>query len=163
MDAFSLALIYGTQGITKKHKILLSLIVGIYHFIMPLIGVAIGTVITKKILVNPNIIVGIILSLIAIEMIISSFKEEDKKFLLTIPGYLLFGLSVSIDSLTTGIGLSLITQKYIFSSLIFAITSLSFTFFGLNIGDRLNKKYGRISTILGGIILFVLGILYIFK
>lgn len=163
MDAFSLALIYGTQGITKKHKILLSLIVGIYHFIMPLIGVAIGTVITKKILVNPNIIVGIILSLIAIEMIISSFKEEDKKFLLTIPGYLLFGLSVSIDSLTTGIGLSLITQKYIFSSLIFAITSLSFTFFGLNIGDRLNKKYGRISTILGGIVLFVLGILYIFK
>ena len=156
MDAFSLALIYGTQGITKKHKILLSLIVGIYHFIMPLIGVAIGTVITKK-------IVGIILSLIAIEMIISSFKEEDKKFLLTIPGYLLFGLSVSIDSLTTGIGLSLITQKYIFSSLIFAITSLSFTFFGLNIGDRLNKKYGRISTILGGIVLFVLGILYIFK
>ena len=136
MDAFSLALIYGTQGITKKHKILLSLIVGIYHFIMPLIGVAIGTVITKKILVNPNIIVGIILSLIAIEMIISSFKEEDKKFLLTIPGYLLFGLSVSIDSLTTGIGLSLITQKYIFSSLIFAITSLSFTFFGLNIADR---------------------------
>lgn len=163
MDAFSLALIYGTQGITKKNKILLSLIVGIYHFIMPLIGVAIGTVITKKILVNPNIIVGIILSLIAIEMIISSFKEEDKKFLLTIPGYLLFGLSVSIDSLTTGIGLSLITQKYIFSSLIFAITSLSFTFFGLNIGDRLNKKYGRISTILGGIVLFVLGILYIFK
>lgn len=163
MDAFSLALIYGTQGITKKHKILLSLIVGIYHFIMPLIGVAIGTVITKKILVNPNIIVGIILSLIAIEMIISSFKEEDKKFLLTIPGYLLFGLSVSIDSLTTGIGLSLITQKYIFSSFIFAITSLSFTFFGLNIGDRLNKKYGRISTILGGIVLFVLGILYIFK
>lgn len=163
MDAFSLALIYGTQGITKKHKILLSLIVGIYHFIMPLIGVAIGTVITKKILVNPNIIVGIILSLIAIEMIISSFKEEDKKFLLTIPGYLLFGLSVSVDSLTTGIGLSLITQKYIFSSLIFAITSLSFTFFGLNIGDRLNKKYGRISTILGGIVLFVLGILYIFK
>lgn len=163
MDAFSLALIYGTQGITKKHKILLSLIVGIYHFIMPLIGVEIGTVITKKILVNPNIIVGIILSLIAIEMIISSFKEEDKKFLLTIPGYLLFGLSVSIDSLTTGIGLSLITQKYIFSSFIFAITSLSFTFFGLNIGDRLNKKYGRISTILGGIVLFVLGILYIFK
>ena len=47
MDAFSLALIYGTQGITKKNKILLSLIVGIYHFIMPLIGVAIGTVITN--------------------------------------------------------------------------------------------------------------------
>lgn len=111
MDAFSLALIYGTQGITKKDKLLLSLIVGVYHFIMPLIGVIIGNLITSKILINTNILVGIILSLIAVEMIISSFKETNNKFLLTFPSYLIFGLSVSIDSLTTGIGLSLITKK----------------------------------------------------
>ncbi|UKI27225.1 MAG: hypothetical protein L6V91_00695 [Bacilli bacterium] len=48
MDAFSLALIYGTQGITKKHKVLLSVIVGAYHFIMPLIGTGIGSLITSK-------------------------------------------------------------------------------------------------------------------
>jgi manganese efflux pump family protein len=106
MDAFSLALIYGTQGIAKKDKLLLSLIVGVYHFIMPLIGVIIGNLITSKILINTNILVGIILSLIAVEMIISSFKETNNKFLLTFPSYLIFGLSVSIDSLTTGIGLS---------------------------------------------------------
>ena len=163
MDAFSLALIYGTQGINKKNKILLSVIVGIYHFIMPLIGILIGTIITRKIIINTNIVVGVILSLIALEMIISSFKEEKPKYLLTIPNYLLFGLSVSIDSLTTGIGLSLITHKYILSSILFAITSLSFTYLGLNLGDKLNKKYGKISTLLGGIILLVLGLLYIFK
>ena len=144
MDAFSLSLIYGTQGITKKHKIILSLIVGAYHFIMPLLGVTIG----------------IILILISIEMIISSFKKEEKSFLLTIPSYLIFGLSVSIDSLTTGIGLSLITNKYVISSLIFAITSLSFTYLGVNIGDKLNQKYGKMSTIIGGTILLLLGILY---
>lgn len=116
MDAFSLALIYGTQGIAKKDKLLLSLIVGVYHFIMPLIGVIIGNLITSKILINTNILVGIILSLIAVEMIISSFKETNNKFLLTFPSYLIFGLSVSIDSLTTGIGLSLITKNCIFSS-----------------------------------------------
>ena len=144
MDAFSLSLIYGTQGITKKHKIILSLIVGAYHFIMPLLGVTIGK----------------ILILISIEMIISSFKKEEKSFLLTIPSYLIFGLSVSIDSLTTGIGLSLITNKYVISSLIFAITSLSFTYLGVNIGDKLNQKYGKMSTIIGGTILLLLGILY---
>ena len=117
MDAFSLALIYGTQGIAKKDKLLLSLIVGVYHFIMPLIGVIIGNLITSKILINTNILVGIILSLIAVEMIISSFKETNNKFLLTFPSYLIFGLSVSIDSLTTGIGLSLITKNCIFSSI----------------------------------------------
>ena len=163
MDAFSLALIYGTQYITKKGKILLSIIVGVYHFIMPLIGLTLGLYVTSKVIINTNILVGIILSLIAIEMIISSFKNKEEKFLLSIPGYLLFGLSVSIDSLTTGIGLPAITDKYILSASVFSVTSLLFTFLGLNLGNILNKKYGKISTIIGGIILLVIGLLYIFK
>lgn len=163
MDAFSLSLLYGTEGIKNKDKILLSIVVGIYHFIMPLIGLTIGSFITSKIIFNTNILVGIILSLISIEMIISSFNDKEEKFLLSIPGYLLFGLSVSIDSLTTGIGLPAITNNFIISSLVFSITSLSFTYLGLNLGNILNKKYGKISTLIGGTILLVLGIVYILK
>lgn len=163
MDAFSLALIYGTQGIEKKDKIILSIIVGIYHFIMPLIGLILGIILTNNITINTNILVGIILSLISIEMIISSFKEKEEKFLLTIPGYLIFGLSVSIDSLTTGIGLPAITNNFFLSSIIFSIISLIFTYLGLNLGNILNKKYGKISTIIGGSILFILGIIYMLK
>ena len=96
-------------------------------------------------------------------MIISSFKEKEEKFLLSIVGYLVFGLSVSIDSLTAGIGLPAITTSFYSSSLIFAITSFIFTYLGLNLGNILNKKYGKISTIIGGSILFSLGIIYIFK
>ncbi len=163
MDAFSLALIYGTQGINKKHKFLLSIIVGIYHFIMPIIGLIIGIYIERKITITPNIIVGIILSLIAIEMIISSIKAKKEKLLLTIPGYLIFGLSVSIDSLTTGIGLPAITNNYFIPPIIFSLTSLIFTYIGLKLGNKLNQKYGKISTILGGITLLIIGIIYIFK
>lgn len=163
MDAFSLALIYGTQGINKKDKIILSLIVGIYHFIMPLIGLSIGIYITNKLIINASILVGIILCLIAIEMIISSFKDEEERFLLTLPGYLIFGLSVSVDSLTTGIGLPAIAENYFLTATIFSITSLIFTYLGLNLGNTLNKKYGKVSTIIGGSILFSLGIIYIFK
>lgn len=163
MDAFSLALIYGTQGINKKDKIILSLIVGIYHFIMPLIGLSIGIYITNKLIINANVLVGIILCLIAIEMIISSFKDEEERFLLTLPGYLIFGLSVSVDSLTTGMGLPAISENYFLTATIFSITSLIFTYLGLNLGNTLNKKYGKVSTIIGGSILFSLGIIYIFK
>lgn len=163
MDAFSLALIYGTQGINKKDKIILSLIVGIYHLIMPLIGLSIGIYITNKLIINANVLVGIILCLIAIEMIISSFKDEEERFLLTLPGYLIFGLSVSVDSLTTGIGLPAITENYFLTATIFSITSLIFTYLGLNLGNILNKKYGKVSTIIGGSILFSIGIIYIFK
>lgn len=160
MDAFSLALVYGTQGINNKDKMILSTIVGIYHFIMPIIGLLIGTIIMKKISFNHQIIVGIILCLIALEIIGSNIKNKEEKILLTIPGFFLFGLSVSMDSLTTGIAFPVITNNYFMASLIFALISFSATFFGLNIGNALNIKYGKVSTIIGGIILFILGITY---
>ena len=96
-------------------------------------------------------------------MIISSFKNKEEKFLFSIPGYLLFGLSVSIDSLTTGIGLPAITNNYTITALIFSVTSFIFTFLGLNLGNILNQKYGKISTLVGGTVLLILGIIYIFK
>lgn len=163
MDAFSLALIYGTQGLPKKHKLLLATIVGLYHLIMPLIGLTIGKYIENRIIFNSTIVVGIILSLIAIEMIISSFKETEEKFLISIPGYLIFGLSVSIDSLTTGIGLPAITNKSLLAASIFSIISFIFTYLGLNLGNILNKKYGKVSTLIGGLILLTIGITYILK
>lgn len=162
MDAFSLAMLYGTEGIKKKDKLILSIIVGIFHFAMPLIGLSIGSFITNKIIFKADILEGIILSLIAIEMIVSSFKEKEQTFLVSIPGFLLFGLSVSIDSLTVGIGLHAITDSYILSSLIFSITSFLFTLLGLNLGNILNQKYGKVSTIIGGTILLILGIVHLF-
>ena len=42
MDAFSLAIVYGTNGIEKKKAIILSLFVGILHFIMPNVGNILG-------------------------------------------------------------------------------------------------------------------------
>ena len=42
MDAFSLSLIYGTQNIGKKNEIMLTIIVGLFHFFMPLLGLNIG-------------------------------------------------------------------------------------------------------------------------
>lgn len=163
MDAFSLSLIYGTQNINKKGKILLPAIVGVYHFFMPLFGLMIGLYVEKKIIINTNILVGIILSLIALEMMISSFKKKEEKLLLSLFGYLIFGLSVSIDSFSTGIGLSSISERYVLCSSIFSLSSFFFTFLGLNLGNILNQKYGKISTFIGGSVLFIIGIIYIFK
>jgi len=70
---------------------------------------------------------------------------------------------VSIDSLTTGIGLPAITDNVFLCSTIFAITSLIFTYLGLNLGNILNKKYGKISTIIGGVTLIIVGIFYLLK
>ena len=64
MDAFSLSLIYGMQGMNKKNEILLSSIVGLFHFFMPLIGIFIGNIIVLFLNNNCNYFVGIIFFLI---------------------------------------------------------------------------------------------------
>ena len=77
MDAFSLSLIYGTYGLSKKNIYLLSIIVGIFHFFMPLIGILFGNIIKNYFIFNINLVVSIIFSIIGLEMILSSKKEND--------------------------------------------------------------------------------------
>ena len=158
MDAFSLALVYGIIGMKKEDKILLSVIVGIYHFIMPLIGLSFGSLIDSISFINLHIISSIILIYIGIDLIISNFKEEDK-LTISILGFLIFGLSVSLDSLTVGIGLKAITNNYIISSLVFSISSLLFTYIGLVFGNIIGKKIGIYAKTIGGIVLIIISII----
>lgn len=162
MDAFSLALVYGMQGMNKKSEIILSIIVGIYHFIMPLIGLFFGNLIFNYFMFNVNLLVGIIFSIIGIEMIVSGVRKEEVKVLLSLVGFLFFGLSVSIDSLTTGIGLRAINNNYLEVASIFMITSGIFTYIGLKFGNKLSDKFGRYATIIGGLMLIFLAIYYMF-
>lgn len=158
MDAFSLSLAYGMIGINNKQKIILSVIVGMYHFIMPLIGLAIGIFIDNISFINLHIISGIILLYIGIDFIISKFKSEEK-LIISILGFIMFGLSVSIDSFTIGIGLKVITNNYLLSAIIFSISSLLFTYLGLILGNIIEKKIGSYSKILGGTILIIIAII----
>ena len=162
MDAFSLALVYGMVGLSKKKKYILPLIVGVYHFFMPLIGLMLGNFIDNISFINLHVVASIILIYIGIDLIISNFKEEDT-LSLSKTGLLMFGLSVSIDSLTVGIGLKAITHSYLMSSVIFSLCSALFTYLGLLLGNIIGKKVGTYSKIAGGIILIVIAIIMFVK
>jgi putative Mn2+ efflux pump MntP len=163
MDAFSLALAYGTINLSKKEINILSIIVGIYHFFMPILGMFIGTFITNFIHVGENIIILVIFSLIGINMIIESRKESEQVKYMKISEKLLFGLAVSIDSFSVGIGINNISNNFIICSIIFSITSFIFTYLGLKLGKKLNQLIGKVATLIGGISLILLGIIYIIK
>lgn len=158
MDAFSLSLVYGMVGMSKKNKVLLSLIVGLYHFVMPLIGLTFGTILDDINIISIDVIASIILIYIGIDLIISNSKKEDK-LEITKTGFFLFGLSVSIDSLTVGIGLRAITNTYLLSSTIFSLSSLLFTYLGLTLGNIIGNKIGTYSKTIGGIVLIIIAIL----
>lgn len=163
MDAFSLALIYGMFNFTKKEEITLSIIVGLYHFFMPLLGYNFGNIIFNLIKISPNIIVTIVFSIIGIEMIIDTFKEENKTKLNGYIEMLSFGFAVSIDSFSTGIGIKAITNSLLPSFITFSLISGSFTYIGLILGKKISDKIGKLSNIIGAVILLIIGITYLFK
>ena len=140
MDAFSLALVYGLLIYTKKRKLLLSIIVGVYHFFMPLIGMLFGNILGKINIISLDLVSFLILLYIGIDLILSTLKKEDRISTNNL-GLIIFGLSVSLDSLTLGIGLNSITNNYLLASSIFSITSLIFTYSGLRLGQKLNLLF----------------------
>lgn len=161
MDAFSLSLAYGTLNIEKEKRILISIVVGIYHFIMPLLGMLVGYKIINLLPIKPENAVFFILSIIGIQMIIETFKEERSISILKFSEILLFGFAVSLDSFSVGIGLNTIYENPLISAIVFSITSLIFTYLGLFFGKKINESIGKISTLLGGIGLIVIGFIYL--
>ena len=161
MDAFSLSLAYGTLDINKKEIITLSIIVGIYHFFMPLIGFFLGSKILLVIPVNSNFIVFIILCFIGLEMIIDTLRKKDTFSKMHLIQMLIFSFSVSLDSFSVGIGLNTLTDKIFLSPMIFSFTSFVFTFLGLHIGKKIREIFGRIATLIGGCVLILIAVMYV--
>ena len=161
MDAFSLSLAYGTLNLEKKMIQLLSIIVGMYHFFMPLIGMWIGDKLLEFLPIQPNMVVFLVLLIIGIEMIIESFKETRAVHFMKFSELLLFGLAVSLDSFSVGLGLRAIYNKPIICSIVFSIASFLFTYTGLYLGKKINDMIGCISTRIGGISLIIIGFFYL--
>lgn len=158
LDAFSLSIIYGTIINDRKTIIKLSTIVGIFHFFMPLLGFILKNIFISKLVESTNIISFIIFLILGIQMLISKEDSKDLKNLSSFISILVFAFTVSLDSFS--IGITLINKDIFMSILIFSITSFVFTYFGLRLGQKISKING-INKI-GGIILIVLSIYYLF-
>ena len=161
MDAFSLSIAYGTTNLSKHEINILSLIVGLYHFFMPILGTFVGNYILNILKINDDVIILIIFSIIGLNMILESFKTEEKLKKMKLIEMITFGFAVSLDSFSIGIGIHSLTNYVVLSSLIFSLTSLIFTYIGLLFGNKLNNYFGKYATIIGGLTLIILGVCYI--
>lgn len=159
MDAFTLALSIGTTSPNKKSQIILSIMVGSFHFFMPLIGNKIGSVFQNSFILYSKYITIILLSIILIEMILP--QKEKKIIVLNIITSFIVALTVSLDSLTIGIAFSINKESTILAPLIFSILSSFFTYVGLLIGRKLKENYQVQAKILGEILMFIVIIKYI--
>ena len=163
MDAFSFALVYGTVIKDKKSINLLSIIVGLYHFFMPIFGLYFGNLIINFINIEEKYVTLVVFFIIGINMILENFKEKTSIKKMKFLEMLLFGFAVSIDSFSVGLGINNISTNYFISSLIFSTMSMFFTYLGLILGNKIKRYFGKLSTVLGGLLLILLGIIFFIK
>ena len=161
IDAFSVSTCIGMYDLTLKKTFNTSLTVGLFHFIMPILGVICYNQINKILFINPDIILGIILILLSLQLFIEYIKPTNKDFKLNKIGIILFAFGVSLDSFSIGLGLNAITNNLLLASTTFTICSFSFTFLGLTLGKYINKLFKNYSYLFGTIILFSLGIMFL--
>lgn len=158
MDAFALALSYGIKKVSKKNVIITALMVGLFHFFMPLIGNVLGTTLFEYTIFKPKIILFSVFLLLSIDMFIHFFEKEEKVRELNLIGTLIFAFSVSFDSLSVGIGIRYLYDNILFVVSMFCAISAFFTLLGFYLGKKLSKKIGKYSFLIGSITLFLYSI-----
>ncbi len=159
MDAFSMAFIYGTITIEKKLELKLSIIVGLFHFVMPIIGLYVGEFFYKLIHLKMQLFLTMILIMLGLEMIFSNKDSGNNLVITNIRGMFLFSLAVSMDSLTLGTGLGVITNNYFLVGFSFFSMSLILTMLGFKVGKKVNQKIGDYSCFLGGVLLIIMSLI----
>ena len=163
MDTFSLSLSIGTVFNNKKYSILLSGVVGLFHFFMPILGSFLGYVFINNYHINSDLLASIIFIYIAINMFKEFKSNNHKQFNIGFLNMLLFAFGVSLDSFGVGCTFTGNLKQNIFVSLLFALFAYIFTYFGLLFGNKLEEKIGSYAILLGASIMVVLAIINLFN
>lgn len=163
MDAFSVSLSIGLQNIRLKKIALIGFVIGVFHLILPFIGMVIGNVISLQLEQAATVVGGFILVFMGLHIFFSAFKTVDKGRLnLTSTKLVIVALVVSIDSFPVGVSLGISKIDALIMVVLFGVTSMVFAWVGMLLGRKAHAHLSKYSEMFGGSILFVIGMLIIF-
>jgi manganese efflux pump family protein len=154
MDAFSISLGMGMYRLRFKQMLNIGLIVGIFHILMPLLGMIAGRFLSEKFDTVASYIGGGLLLILGVQMIWSSLRKESESLITPVGfGLLLFALSVSLDSFSVGLTLGIYGARTLIVLICFGAGAMLLSWLGLIIGRRVQGLLGQYSEVLGGAIL----------
>lgn len=165
MDAFSVSLANGLNEPKMKHSktLLIAMAFALFQFLMPMIGwICVHTILQyfKAFEIAIPWIALILLCFIGGKMLFDGLKGSDEqKPSIGIAALLVQGIATSIDALSVGFTIA----EYSFwmamlSTSIIGIITFGICLLGLYIGKIFGTKLSKMASILGGVILILIGI-----
>mgnify|MGYP001290592242 CR=1 FL=1 len=163
MDALSLGIGIGMKGIRLRDVLKISVVVAIFHTTMPLFGVFAGHYVGSLLGDVAVAVGGGLLTILGLHMIYSALRGEEVQSFdhSSVPGLILFSLSVSIDSFSVGVSMGIFDMDLILTALMFGVFGGLMSIIGLLIGRRASSLLGSYGEALGGMILLAFGVKFL--
>lgn len=166
LDSFVALFAIGASGNCQSKKIFfrLSLLIGMFHFFMPIIGSFFSTMLISHIQNYATYLSAAIFAILGLKMIKEAFGNEAPQIVINISKALLLSYALSIDALAAGFSIALVKEQYsIYTiSTIFAVVAFSMSYIGYYFGNKCSSWNTKYSYIVGGIALIILGIKELF-
>ena len=170
MDAFSVSIVNGLNEPNMKtsKRIIIPLVFALFQFLMPLIGYICVYNLAENFKTFSDIapFIGFaLLLIIGTKMIIEGIIKKDDDIIITsIPMLLIQGIATSIDALSVGFAIDSYSMlEAIISCIIIGVITFIICITGVIIGKKIGKKLNGPSSIIGGIILIIIGIVILVK
>lgn len=164
MDSLSVSIVNGVKyrNYDKKMMLLSSLSFGVFQGLMPLLGYLVFRPFVKYVDAIDHYLVFVILAYLGISMIKEGIQkkeeetESEEKFSLKI--LLVESVATAIDALSIGLTLPSLSLNPYLSCLIICLCTFVICIIGHLFGKKLGQLLKNKAMILGGVILFGLGL-----
>ncbi len=162
MDAFSLGIGLGAQGLRWRDVGRLSIVISLFHLLLPLLGVWIGDVLYARFGDIMQRITSVVMMFLGSQMIVKSLQYEvgiePPPFRAHFIHLVGFAFGVSVDALSVGLTLGTLGMTPLVPAIVFALLSGILSISGLYIGRQVNGRLGRYGQVAGGAVLAILGL-----
>ncbi|ACK96547.1 manganese efflux pump MntP family protein [Bacillus thuringiensis] len=163
MDAFSVSLGMGMMPLKLRQILYIGMTIGIFHIIMPFIGMVLGRFLSEKYGDIAHFAGAILLIGLGFYIVYSTILQNGETR--TVPigiSLFVFAFGVSIDSFSVGLSLGIYGAQTIITILLFGFVSMLLAWIGLLIGRHAKDMLGTYGEIVGGIILVGFGLYILF-
>jgi len=163
MDAFSVAAVAGflLKAFSVRQAFRLSFHFGLFQFFMPIAGWMAGSTVASLIANYDHWVAFGLLAIVGSKMIREGTRTRTETYRsdLTrgIP-LLVFSIATSIDALAVGLTFAFTNVAVLYPAIIIGAIAALFTLFGLYLGSKSSRLFGKYVEVIGGIILIFIGL-----
>ena len=164
MDAFSVSIANGLNepDMKKGKRFLIAGTFAFFQYLMPMIGWTCVHFIVEAFSVVAKFVpyvAFVVLAAIGIKMIVDGVKKKEEKAAVGLVGLLVQGIATSIDALSVGFTIAEYSVwGALVSGAIIAVETFGICMLGLFIGRKFGQKLSDKATIIGGVILILIGL-----